>query len=163
MFEIPLLALMNTMANWGTAPVIATRVVPADAPALHALLGDAGFQRRLVAGVCPWLQPEVRLAPRSGERYLHATVRLLGRDVLWITWLLTPGRGTTELDLAAQLEPDGIGARLVLRAARRRLQRHLAAVLDDVAGVARCVAEDLDALTAAQRRSLPSRGRTLAR
>jgi hypothetical protein len=163
MFEIALLALMNTLANWGTAPVIATRVVPADAPALHALLDDAGFQRRLVAGISPRLHPEVRLAPRSGERYLHATVRLLGHDVLWITWLLTPDRGTTELDLAAQLQPDGIGARLVLLAARRRLLRHLAAVLDDVAVVARCVAEDLDTRAAAQGRSLPSRGRTLAR
>ena len=163
MFEIPLLALMNTMANWGTAPVIATRAVPADAPALHALLDDAGFQRRLVAGVGPWLHPQVQLAPRSGERYLHATVRLLGHDVLWITWLLTPGRGTTELDLAAQLQPDGIGARLVLLAGRRRLRRHLAAILDEVAAIARRAAEDLETLAAAEGRSLPSRGRTLAR
>jgi hypothetical protein len=163
MFEIPLLALMNTLANWGTAPVIATRVVPADAPALRALLDDPGFQRRLVGRVSPLLHPQVQLSPHSGSRYVHATVRLRHRDVLWITWLLTPDRGTTELDLAAQLQPAGAGARLVLLATRRRLRRHLAAVLDDVAGLARRAAEDLETPAAAPGRSLPSRGRTLAR
>ena len=162
MFEIALLALMNTVANWGTAPAIATRVVPADAPDLHTLLEDPAFQHRLVAGVSPLLRPRVPLSPRSGSPYLHATVWLLDHDVLWMTWLLTPDRGTTEIDLAAQLQPDGIAARLVWLATSRRLRRRLAAVLEDVAAVTRRAAEDLESLAAAPGRSLPSRGRSLA-
>jgi hypothetical protein len=144
MYEMQLMALMNTLANWGTAPVIATRVIAADAPALNDLLRDPAIERRLVAGVSPRLRPQVQLSPRHNTRYVHADVRLLGHDVLWMTWLLTPDRGTTELDLAAQLVPRGLAARLALRAGRRRLRRRLEATLDDVATVARRTAEALD-------------------
>lgn len=143
MVELTLIALLNRLMNWGKAPVIATRTVAADAPALHALLSDRACQSRLVAGVSPLLLPDVRPSPASNPRFLHCHVRLARRDVLWITWLLTPGRGTTELDLAAQADSDSIVMRLLMLAGRRPLRRRLERTLAAVATLARDGAEGL--------------------
>lgn len=136
MFELTLLALLNSLKNWGTAPVIATRTVPADAPAVLAMLADPASQSRLVAGVNPRLRPHVRACKTSNPRFLHAQVQLRQRNMLWITWLLTPGRGTTEVDLAAQAESRGILARVLLLAGRRQLRRHLEGTLSAIAAAA---------------------------
>ena len=75
---------------------------------------------------------------------MHARVTFRGREALWITWILTPHRGTTEVDLAAQLASPALLSRLVAVAGRRRLRRHLEAVLGTLATLAARAAEDLD-------------------
>jgi hypothetical protein len=144
MFELTLLALLNSLMNWGTAPVIATRTVAADAPTVHALLSDPASQARLVAGVNPLLRPHVRPGKTSNPRFLHTHVQLGHRNMLWITWLLTPGRGTTEVDLAAQTESRGILARVLLLAGQRQLRRHLEVTLSSIGAATLQAAEDLE-------------------
>lgn len=49
-----------------------------------------------------------------------------GRTVLWLTWVLSAGRGSTEVDLAVQFETRGLATRLVLvLGGRRWLARRL--------------------------------------
>jgi hypothetical protein len=158
MLELAPIVLLNRLTNWGTAPVIATRAVAADVSTVHALLADPVNQRHLVTGVSPRLRPRVRMSARVGPRHLHASVLLGRRDLLWITWLLTPGRGTTEIDLAAQLGSHRVLARLVLLACRRRLLRQLEQALGQLAEVARRGAEEC-AEPEPSRRSRPRRGR----
>lgn len=156
MFELTLLALLNSLTNWGTAPVIATRTVAADAPTVHALLCDPASQARLVAGVNPLLRPHVRPSKTSNPRFLHAHVQLGHRNLLWITWLLTPGRGTTEVDLAAQTESRGILARVLLLAGRRQLRRHLEMTLTSIGAAASDAAEDLGNVATTTPRTTPT-------
>ena len=145
MVELAVLALLNRLMNWGRAPVIATRVIAADAPVLLALVSDPNGQWRLVAGVSPLLRPRANVATSASSRLVPVRVQLRGRDVLWITWILTPRRGTTEVDLAAQIESHGLFARLLLTLGGRRwLQHRLEVTLDTLATLAHCAAEDLD-------------------
>lgn len=145
MVEIAALALLNILHEWGRAPVIASRVVAADAETLHRLVSDPASQWRLVAGVSPLLAPRARLARSCHPRFVHASVSIGRRDALWITWILTPRRGTTEVDLAAQIDSDALLARLVAALGGRRLLRHhLDATLDTLAALALRAAEDLD-------------------
>jgi hypothetical protein len=145
MVELALLALLNRLMNWGCAPVIATRVIAADAAALTALVSDPNGQWRLVAGVSPLLRPCASVETSASSRLVPVRVRLGRRDVLWITWILSPRRGTTEVDLAAQLESRGLLARLALvLGGRRWLRRRLDATLNTLAALAHCAAEDLD-------------------
>lgn len=145
MVELAILALLNRLMNWGCAPVIATRVIAADAAALRALVADPGGRRRLVAGVSARLRPHAGIATSASARLVPVRVQLGHRDVLWITWILTPRRGTTEVDLAAQLESRGLLVRLALVLGGRRWLRHrLEATLSTLAGLAHCAAEDLD-------------------
>lgn len=144
MFELTILALLNSVMNWGTAPVTATRTVATDAPTVHALLSDPASQACLVAGINPLLRPHVRPSKTSNPRFLHAHVQLGHRNMLWITWLLTPGRGTTEVDLAAQTESRGILARVLLLAGRRQLRRHLEMTLGSIGAAASDAAENLE-------------------
>jgi hypothetical protein len=148
MVELAVLALLNRLLNWGLAPVIATRVIAAGAPALLALVSDPSGQWRLVAGVPPLLRPHASVVPtRASSRLVPVRVQLGRRDVLWITWILTPRRGTTEVDLAAQVESRGVIARLALALGGRRWLRHrLKVTLDTLATLAHCAAEDLDDL-----------------
>ena len=89
----------------------------------------------------------VELAPpRTGHpRFVHAVMSRAGCDALWLTWILTPRRGTTEVDLAAQMETRSIppGFRWSI-AGRRLLRRRQDATLATLAGLALRVAEDLD-------------------
>jgi hypothetical protein len=144
MVELAILALLNRLMNWGFAPVIATRVIAADAAALRALISDPNGQWRLVAGVSPRLRPRASAGTSASSRLVPVRVQLGGRDVLWITWILTPRRGTTEVDLAAQLESRGLLARLALvLGGRRWLRRRLDATLNTLAALAHGAAEDL--------------------
>jgi hypothetical protein len=145
MVELTLLTLMNRLTNWGRAPVIATRSIVADAATLLALVADPAAQWRLVDGVSPRLHPHAQIQPRHSSRLVTVRVGLGRRDVLWVTWMLTPRRGTTEVDLAAQLESRSILARLVLLfGGRRWLRRRLEHTLSCLAAVAHSVAEDID-------------------
>jgi hypothetical protein len=145
MVELTVLALFNQLLNWGCAPVIATRVVAADACTLRALVSDPASQWRLVAGFSPRLRPRAQVGPNSSTRLVPVRVQLGRRDVLWITWILSPTRGTTEVDLAAQVESRGIFARLALLLGGRRWLRHqLETTLSTLADLAICAAEDLN-------------------
>ncbi|MEA2218121.1 MAG: hypothetical protein QOJ35_747 [Solirubrobacteraceae bacterium] len=145
MVGLAALALVNSVVNWGRAPVIASRLVAADAATLSSLVADPACQWRLVDGVSPLLRPHAQVAPSANPRFVHARVLLGRRDVLWITWILTPRRGTTEVDLAGQLQSHAILARLVLMAGGRRWLRHrLDATLGTLAALAVRAAEDLD-------------------
>lgn len=145
MVELIVLALASRLMNWGCGPVIATRIVAADAPTLRAVIADPASQWRLVAGVSSRLRPRAHVVPTSSERVVPVRVQLGRRDVLWITWILSPGRGTTEVDLAAQIESHGPIARLVLALGGRRWLAHrLEATLGTLARLAICAAEDLD-------------------
>jgi small-conductance mechanosensitive channel len=145
MVELALLALLNRLMSWGCAPVIATRVIAADAAALRAIVADPNGQWRLVAGVSRFLRPHASVVASASSRLVPVRVQLGRRDVLWITWILTPRRGTTEVDLAAQIESRGLFARLALVVGGRRWLRYrLDATLNTLATVAHCAAEDLD-------------------
>lgn len=144
MVELTLLTLMNRLMNWGRAPVIATRSIVADAATLLALVADPAAQWRIVDGVSARLRPHAQVQPRHSSRLVTVRVRLGRRDVLWVTWMLTPRRGTTEVDLAAQLESRSILARLVLLfGGRRWLRRRLEHTLGCLATLAHSAAEDI--------------------
>ncbi len=150
MVELAGLALLTGLHEWGREPVVATKVVAADAATLRTLVADPASQWRLVAGVSPHLRPRARLAPSRHPRFVHAVVSLAGRDALWLTWILTPRRGTTEVDLAAQIETRSILVRLLWSVGGRRLlRRRLETTLATLAALALRVAEDLDNVEAA--------------
>jgi len=145
MIELTLLTLLNRLMNWGRAPVIATRAIVADAATLLALVSDPAAQWRIVEGVSPLLRPHAHVEQSRSARLVPVRVQLGRHDVLWITWILTPRRGTTEVDLAAQLQSRSLAARLVLALGGRRWLRHrLDHTLGTLAALAHCAAEDVD-------------------
>ncbi|HWI09082.1 MAG TPA: hypothetical protein VNT54_16385 [Solirubrobacteraceae bacterium] len=134
---------MNRLMNWGCAPVIASRVIAADAPTLLSLVSDSRGQRRLVAGLSPLLRPHASLGTIRTPRVVPVRVQLGGRDVAWLSWLLSPSRGTTEVDLLAQFEQRGLLMRLALvLGGRRWLRRRLEETLCALARQAHDAAED---------------------
>lgn len=144
MIELTVLALMNHLMNWGREPVIATRQIAADATALRDLVSDPAGQARLVAGISRRLRPQ---SPRRTGRLVAVCAQLMGRDVLRLTWILTSRRGTTDVDLAAQLDSRGVLARLaLLLGGRRWLQRRLERSLDVLAAMAHAVAENVESV-----------------
>jgi len=158
MFELPALALINQLANAGLAPVIVSRVVAADASSVHALVSDQAGQRRIEAQVPARVRPRARAIPGASSRVVGVSVRLAGHDVLRLTWIFSPGRGTTDVDLAAKLQSRGITARLMLLLGGRRwLRRRLDAVVADVAAHALRVAEGLDGVASDAVARSPSR------
>lgn len=145
MIELSFIALLNRLLNWGRAPVIATRVIAADAHVLLALVSDPAAQWRIVDGISARVRPRAYVEPLRSDRLVTVRVTLGGRDALWLTWILTPKRGTTEVDLAAQLESRSVLSRLLMSfGARRWLRRHLDYTLGTLALLAHCAAEDLD-------------------
>jgi hypothetical protein len=145
MIDLALVILFDRLLNWGLQPVIAGRVIAADAPTLRALVADPAAQWRLIDRVSARLRPQVNVEPGRSPRVVRVRVRLGRRDVLWITWLLPAGLGTTEVTLAAQFESRGMVTRLtLLLGGRAWLRRRLEATLDDLASLALCAAEDLD-------------------
>ena len=152
MVELTLLALMNRLMNWGCAPVIASRVIAADAPTLLSLVSDSRGQRRLVAGLSPLLRPHASVGTIRTPRVVPVRVQLLGRDVAWVTWLLSPGRGTTEVDVFAQFEQRRLALRLALvLGGRRWLRRRLEQTLRALARLAHDAAEDVGCVEPAGR------------
>ncbi len=145
MLELTFLILLDRMANWGLSPVFATRTIPAGAPALRALLADPAGQWRLVDGIDPRLRPRAHVEPARTERLVSVRVSLRGRDAAWLTWILSPGPGTTEVDLAAQIESRAVLVRLAMKLGGRRwLRRRLERTLGTLAVLAHRAAEDLD-------------------
>jgi hypothetical protein len=145
MVELMCLALWNSLIGWGRSPVSATRTVAADAATLKAVVSDPASQWRLVDGISPLLRPRAHVTPGHHPRFVHACVRSGRREVLWITWILTPGEGTTEVDLIAQLESRSVLARMAMvLGGRRWLRTRLTRTLGVLGTLAHRVAEDLD-------------------
>ena len=144
MIELSLLALLNQLHSWGRSPVIATRVIAADVATLRRLVTAPACRALVVAGVSPLLRASACRGPRSSEHLVSVRVRLGRRDVLWLTWILSPSRGTTEVDLAAQVESHGLAVRLALALGGRRWLAHrLDAILATLAALAHHAAEDV--------------------
>ena len=145
MIELTFLALMNRLMNWGRTPVIASRTIAADAARLLTLVSDPAAQRQIVESVSR-RRLRAYVEPRRSKKLVSVRVRRGQRDVLWLTWILTPRRGTTEVDLAAQVESRSIAVRLVLLLGGRRwLRRRLERTLGALGTLAHCAAEDLGA------------------
>ena len=165
MIELAFVIALNRLVTWGLEPIIVTRAVAADADTLHGLLADPANQWRLATAFADVaaLQPaggrcdaRLRLAcgvrrpasmhvkPSRKHRLLTTEVRLGRRTVAWATWILTPDPGTTEVDLAVQLESRGLLTRLaLLLGGRRWIARRLDTVLATLATTAARVAEDV--------------------
>jgi hypothetical protein len=134
MIELGALAFLLRLMNLGFEPVIATRVVAADLAVLRRLLSDPASY-----------DGEACVRPSSSERVVAVRVRFGARRVLRYTWILSPHRGTTEVDLAVQVESRGIAVRLaLLLGGRRWLQRRLDALLATLSRDAARAAEELD-------------------
>ena len=164
MIELAFVILLNRLVNWGLEPIIATRTIAADADALHELLADPANQWRLatafadIAALPPagkHCEARLRLPfgvrrpasmhvkPSRKHRLLTTEVRLGHRTVAWVTWILTPDPGTTEADVAVQLESRSLITRLVLLLGGRRwIARRLDTTLATLATTAARVAED---------------------
>jgi hypothetical protein len=133
MIELGALALILRLANIGYEPVIATGVVAAGLDSLHALLADP---RSYDGPAC--------VRPSSSARVIAVRVCSGPRRVIRYTWILSPGRGTTEVDLAAQLETRGPAVRLVLLCGGRwLLRRHVERMLATLARVGADAAEQV--------------------
>lgn len=141
MIEIVFLALVQRVMNWGLSPIIATRRVAAEMPVLRRLLSDPASQVRLASGGGA-RRARVLVRPSASERVVSSELRIGRRTFAWLTWILSADRGTTEVDLALQLESRGIVARLfVLFGGRRLIARRLDAALAALGAAAVHVAE----------------------
>ena len=142
MIELVFLALLNRLMNWGLTPLIATRTVAADAGTLHHFLAEPGNQRRLLRKVPRDL--EVQVQPRAKGRVVAVEILRRRRSVMWATWILSAGRGTTEVDLAVQFETRGLATRLALvLGGRRWLARRVDDALARLGQVCARAAEDI--------------------
>jgi hypothetical protein len=123
MIELSVLALLLRIANLGYEPVIVTRVMTAGAGALRAFICDP----RNYDGAA-------RVRPSSCEHVVVVRTAFGPRRMVRYTWILSPGRGTTEVDLAVQVESRGVAVRVaLLLGGRRWLQRRLEAMLATLA------------------------------
>jgi len=170
MIEIAFIILLNRLVNWGLRPIIVTRTIAADRGALHALLSDPANQWRLASSFARvvTLQPagdrcearlrlpfglripaSVQVRPSRLGRLLTSEIRVGRRTIAWATWILSPDRGTTEVDLAIQPESRSLVTRLVLLLGGRRwIARRLDTALATLAITSVRVAEDVVATLA---------------
>jgi hypothetical protein len=169
MIELALFAIFSRLMTWGLGPVIAMRTIAADCDVVRAVLSDPANQARLATGgadAADALKSEAarhelpfRLlgsglpaslqAKAPTPRVLKTEVQLCGRTVAWATWILTAGRGSTDVDLAFQLESRNLAARLVVLLGGRWIARRLEAALAALASASARAAEDLRAQPAA--------------
>lgn len=132
MIELSFLAFLYRLMNLGYEPVIATRAVAADLLIVRLLASDPGTY-----------DGEASVRPTSSVRLVVVRERLGRRRILRYTWMLSPRRGTTEIDLAVQVESRGIAARLaLLLGGRRWLARRLDAMLVNLSRDALRAAEE---------------------
>ena len=142
MIELVFLAMLNRLMNWGLAPLIATRTVAADAGTLHHFLSDPANELRLLRRVPRGLEIDVR--PWAKGRVVAVEILRRRRTVLWATWILSAGRGTTEVDLALQFETRGLATRLALvLGGRRWLARRVDEAMARLGHVCARAAEDI--------------------
>ncbi|MEA2154997.1 MAG: hypothetical protein QOE11_1137 [Solirubrobacteraceae bacterium] len=157
MTELALLAIFSRLMTWGLGPVIATRTVAADSDAVHDLLSDPANQRRLLNAAAR-LRAAVRVRVVT-PRVLKTELTLCGRTVAWATWIVSAGRGTTEVDLLVQLQSRGLLARTAMvLGGERWIARRLEAVLGRLATLSAHAAENVIELPSAAS-VLPRAGR----
>jgi hypothetical protein len=119
MIELSALAFLFRLMNLGCEPVVATCVVAADDLTLRRFLSDPANY-----------DGEASVRPSGSARVVAVRVRLSRRRIVRYTWILSPDRGRTEVDLAAQVESCGIAVRLaLLLGGRRWLRRRLDGIL----------------------------------
>jgi hypothetical protein len=142
MIELTFLVLVNRLMSWGLAPLIVTRTVAADAAALHRFLSDPTNQLRLIDG-----RPRVsgaHVRPSTSGCVISVELLRGRRTVLWVTWILIAGRGSTDVDLAVQFETRGLATRLALALGGRRwIARRVDAALGRLAQICVRAAEDV--------------------
>jgi len=164
MIELVFLAMLSRLMNWGLTPLIATRTVAADAGTLHHFLSEPANQLRLLRRVPRGLEVHVR--PWAKGRVVAVEILRRRRTVLWATWILSAGRGTTEVDLAVQFETRGLATRLALvLGGRRWLTRRVDDALARLGQICARAAEDIvpapvSAPVDCSRRSRTTRSRT---
>lgn len=142
MIELVFLALLNRLMNWGLAPLIVTRTVAADAGTLQHFLSEPANQLRLMRRVPRDL--EVHVKPRAKGRVVCVEILRGRRTAMWATWILSAGRGTTEVDLILQFESRGLATRLALvLGGRRRLARRVDDALARLGQICARAAEDV--------------------
>ena len=171
MIELAFIILLNRLVNLGLGPIIVSRPIAADGDALHALLCDPASQWRLATSFArvdalqaagdradarvrlPFglhVPAGVQVKPSRRGRLVTCEIRFGHRTVAWATWILSPDRGTTEVDLALQLESRSPGTRLaLLLGGRRWIARRLDRALATLAMTSVRVAEDVVAPPAA--------------
>jgi hypothetical protein len=133
MIELSFLTLLRLM-NLGYEPVIATRAMAADIDTLRAFASDPANY-----------DGEACVRPSSSARVVVVRVRYGPRRVVRYTWMLSPDRGTTEVDLAVQIESCGFIYRAaLLLGAKRWLQRRLQSTLATVSRITVAAAEEID-------------------
>jgi hypothetical protein len=133
MIELTALALLFKITSIGYEPIISTRSVCADVDSLHELLADPANYRGNVTVRPPTRREVVVVFAHTGR----------GRVVRY-TWILTPGRGTTEVDLIAQLESRGAALRaLMLLGGRGALTRRAEKMLAELARSTATAAENV--------------------
>jgi hypothetical protein len=165
MIELAFIILLNRLVNWGLGPIIVTRTIAADGDALHAVLCDPVNHWRLATTFAPVdnLRPgsdccdarlrlpfglrvgaSVQVKPSHRGRLVTCEIRFGHRTAAWATWILSPDRGTTEVDLAIQPESRSIVTRFVLLLGGRRwIARRLGTALETLAITSVLVAEDV--------------------
>ena len=136
MIELGFLALLLRLLNLGYEPVIVTRRVAADLLAVRRLASEPARY-----------DGETGVRPSSSARVVVVRERLGRRRTLRYTWILSPDGGTTEVDLAVQVESRGIAVRpALLLGGRDWLQRRVDAILTglsrDAARAAEAVADE---------------------
>jgi hypothetical protein len=142
MIELVFLALLNRLMNWGLTPLIATRTVAADAGTLQRFLSEPANQLRLLRKVPRDL--EVHVKPRAKGKVIAVEILRGRRTALWATWILSAGRGTTEVDLAVQFASRGLATRLALvLGGRRWIARRVDDALAHLGQVCARAAEDI--------------------
>ncbi len=144
MVELTFLILMKRLTNVGRAPVVASRGVAADVSTLFMLASDPANQWRIIDGISRRLRPRATVQPCHSRRLVFVSVHFGRRDILLITWMLSPRGGTTDATLSAELRSRSLLARLALMLGGRRwLRRNLEHILDVVATRSHAAAEDL--------------------
>jgi hypothetical protein len=134
MTELGLLALVRLM-NGCYEPVTARRLVAADLATVQALLVDPCTY----GGVA-------HVLPSSSARVIVARVHVTPRTVVRYTSTLRPNRGTTELDLALELDSRSARYRLaLLLGGTRWLHQQMEVTLATISHVTVCGAEAMDA------------------
>jgi hypothetical protein len=141
MIELTLLVLLNRLTNWGLAPLIAARAVAADTAALHRFLSNPANQVRLLGDHPRGIT--ARVCPTTSGRVISAELLRGERPVLRATWILSAGRGTTDVDLALQFETRGLATRVALvLGGRQWLARRIDAALGRLAQICARAAEE---------------------
>jgi hypothetical protein len=109
--------------------------VPAGLETLRAFLSDPAHYDGTAS-----------VRPSRSDRVVVVRVRFGPRRVVRYTWILSPRRGTTEVDLGVQIESRGIVYRAaLLLGGRRWLAQRIEATLATVSRVTVELAEDVTA------------------